>query len=162
MPDFEAHGVLRVTDSPEQTQQLGETLGRLIRPGDVICLAGELGTGKTTLAKGIGLGWGALEVVNSPTFVFVNQYSRLDGQRLYHVDAYRLKAASDAESIALDDLLADKNGALLLEWPERVVKALPSERLWIELSWVADHQRQLHFTGNGQRFSELLQHLGIT
>lgn len=154
MPDFEAHGVLRVTDSPEQTQQLGEILGRLIRPGDLICLSGELGAGKTTLAQGIGHGWGALEVVNSPTFVFVNQYSRLDGQRLYHLDAYRLKDASEAEGIGLEDLLTDKNSAVLLEWPERVAEALPVERLWIELSWVADHQRQIRLIGNGRRYED--------
>lgn len=163
VPDFEAHAAIAilVTDSPEQTQQLGERLGRLLQPGDLICLSGELGAGKTTLATGIGLGWGALEVVNSPTFVFVNQYSRPDGQRLYHVDAYRLKDASEAESIALDDLLADKNGAVLLEWPERVVAALPSERLWIELSWVNDQQRRLRVSSHGQRFDRLLQQLEI-
>lgn len=159
VPDFEAHiaTVVLVTDSPEQTRQLGERLGRLIQPGDLICLSGELGAGKTTLATGIGHGWGALEVVNSPTFVFVNEYSRANGQRLYHVDAYRLKDASEAESIALDDLLTDKESALLLEWPERVAEVLPEGRLWIELSWLADEQRQLRLTGVGQRHAELLR-----
>lgn len=159
VPDFEAHDAIAVlvTDSPEQTQQLGERLGRLIQPGDVICLSGELGAGKTTLATGIGQGWGALETVNSPTFVFVNQYSRSDGQRLYHVDAYRLKDAGDVESIGLEDLLADQTGAVLLEWPERVRESLPTERLWIELDWIDDTRRQIRLSGNGRRYGELLR-----
>src|SRR5574341_1363012 len=107
VPEDGAHILGFVSESPEQTQQFGERLGCLIQPGDVICLSGELGAGKTTLAVGIGRGWGAREVAHSPTFVFVNEYSRDDGVRLYHVDAYRLRDAVDAESIAISDLLSD-------------------------------------------------------
>ena len=117
------------THGPAQTQQIGLQLGTLIQAGDVICLAGELGAGKTTLVTGVGLGWGALEVVTSPTFVFVNEYSNLRGGRLYHVDAYRLRDATDAESIALPEMLNDVNSAILIEWPERVLACLPPERL---------------------------------
>ncbi len=155
MPDPEAHTAIFTTTSPEQTQQFGERLGRLIQPGDVICLIGELGAGKTTLAKGIGRGWGALEVINSPTFVFVNAYSRADGNRLYHVDAYRLRDAAEAESIALADLLSEADSALMIEWPERVFEALPEERLMVALRWAGDLAREIEVTGQGVHAIEM-------
>jgi tRNA threonylcarbamoyladenosine biosynthesis protein TsaE len=161
VPDSQAHTVLLVTHSPEHTQQFGERLGRLIQPGDVICLSGELGAGKTTLAIGIGRGWGALETVNSPTFVLVNAYSRLDGNRLYHIDAYRLRDAADAESIALPDLLSEPESALLIEWPERVVDALPTERLWLTLQWQDEAQRSIEMTGLGARYIALAQAIRV-
>jgi len=131
----------------------------LIQPGDVVCLAGELGAGKTTLTMGIGHGWGALEVVNSPTFVFVNEYSNAGGGRLYHVDAYRLRDSADAESIALPEMLNDANGATLVEWPERVLACLPPERLWIELRWIAARAetRALSLTATGLRYLQFLE-----
>jgi len=155
VPHPEAHADF-VTDSPEHTQQFGIRLGQLIRPGDVICLSGELGAGKTTLATGIGLGWGAAEPATSPTFVFVNEYSRADGGRLYHVDAYRLRDSADADSIALPDLLDDSKGAIMIEWAERVRAVLPPEWLWIELQWEDDRTRRVRVSARGERHVELL------
>ena len=149
-----------VTDSPAQTRQLGETMGRLIRPGDVICLSGPLGAGKTTLAAGIAQGWGTAEMVNSPTFVLVNQYSRPAGGRLYHVDAYRLRDAADAESIAWYDLLSDTAAALLVEWPERLGAALPEACLWIELEWVEETARRVSVSARGAGYDHWLKRLG--
>ena len=125
----------------------------------MICLAGELGAGKTTLVGGIARGWGAVETVNSPTFVFVNEYSRPSGGRLYHVDAYRLRNAAEAESIALSDLLSERDAAVLIEWPERVLDALPDERLWIGLTWQDEQRRRLEVTAQGSRALDLLKGL---
>jgi len=159
VPEIEADtgSVEVVTDSPERTQQLGENIGRLIQPGDVICLSGELGAGKTTLAKGIGHGWGAVEVVTSPTFVFVNEYTRADGGRLYHADVYRLKDAADAESIALADILSDMTSTVLIEWPERVKTYLPEARLWVELMWESEGVRRIRGQGVGARYDSFLE-----
>jgi tRNA threonylcarbamoyladenosine biosynthesis protein TsaE len=159
VPEDEAHVLDFLSDSPRTTQQFGERLGRLIRPGDVIGLSGELGAGKTTLAAGIGRGWGAREGVSSPTFILVNEYSREDGGRLYHVDAYRLCTPADAESIALSDLLSEPNSAVLVEWPERVDGSLPAERLWIELQWRGENQRQVTVKGRGGRYATLMARL---
>ena len=156
VPEDGAHILSLLSDSPGKTQQFGERLGRLIRPGDVIGLSGELGAGKTTLAVGIGHGWGAREAVNSPTFVLVNEYSRVDGSRLYHVDAYRLRDAADADSIALWDLLSDGNSAVMIEWPERVDETLPAERLWVELAWRGESERHLRLEGRGARYEALI------
>ncbi len=147
------------TYSAAHTRQWGARLGALLSPGDVICVSGELGAGKTTLATGIGHGWGALEAVNSPTFVFVNEYSRADGNRLYHVDAYRLRDAADADSIALPDLLDNPTAALLIEWPERVLAALPPERLWVALRWIDEHTREIRMESCGPRYDWMLDRL---
>ncbi len=160
VPVFESRVLNLVTHNPAQTRQFGARIGRAIRAGDVICLSGELGAGKTTLASGIGEGWGAREVVNSPTFVFVNEYSRAAGGKLYHVDAYRLRDAADAESIALPDMLnevSEGRSALLIEWPERVAEQLPPERLWIDLVWVEESARRIQVTANGARYNVLVE-----
>ncbi len=84
------------SSSAAQTERLGLRLGELLRPGDVLLLSGELGAGKTMLARGIGRGWGTAVRVTSPSYVIVNEYPRLrDGQTLYHVDGYRLESEAD-------------------------------------------------------------------
>src|SRR5579859_4987660 len=125
-----------ISQSHDQTVRLGARLGELAQPGDLITLSGTLGAGKTAFASGFGQGWGAKEPVNSPTFVFVHEHHRAaDPVRLYHLDCYRLRDESDAESIGLSDMLAD-NAVLLIEWPERIALHLPIERLAIHLSWI--------------------------
>ena len=146
-----------ITHNPVQTYQLGQQLGAMIREGGLISLSGELGAGKTTLASGIGNGWGAREIVNSPTFVFVNEYSDSRGRRLYHIDAYRLRDAADSQSIALDDILNDPHGAVMIEWAERVKDVLPHECIWIELSALDDQSRQIKIEARGERYETRMQ-----
>ncbi|MBI5713072.1 MAG: tRNA (adenosine(37)-N6)-threonylcarbamoyltransferase complex ATPase subunit type 1 TsaE [Chloroflexi bacterium] len=148
-----------ITHSPAQTYQLGQQLGAMTREGDLICLCGELGAGKTTLASGIGNGWGAREIVNSPTFVFVNEYSDSRGRRLYHIDAYRLRDAADSQSIALDDLLNDPHGAVMIEWAERVQEVLPNEYLQIDLVAVDDQTRQVKLEARGEQYKKIVESL---
>lgn len=140
--------------SPEQTRRLGARLGTLLQPGDLVCLSGDLGAGKTTLAQGLAQGWGSLDQVSSPTFVLVNEYRRPDGQRLYHLDAYRLASAWEAEDLDLDRML--ESGALVVEWPERIKAVLPRQCFWIDLRWVADEQRAMTFAIQGERYEQLL------
>jgi tRNA threonylcarbamoyladenosine biosynthesis protein TsaE len=149
------------THSPVQTYQLGQQLGAMIREGDLICLCGELGAGKTTLASGIGNGWGAREIVNSPTFVFVNEYSDSRGRHLYHIDAYRLRDAADSQSIALDDLLNDPHGAVMIEWAERIKEVLPTEYVQIDLIAVDDQTRRVKLEARGERYRRLLESVVI-
>ncbi|NUM48969.1 MAG: tRNA (adenosine(37)-N6)-threonylcarbamoyltransferase complex ATPase subunit type 1 TsaE, partial [Anaerolineales bacterium] len=99
--------------SPEQTRRIGIRLGGLLKPGDVICLQGDLGAGKTTFAQGLAQGWGSLDSVSSPTFILVNQYRRADGGRLFHLDAYRLDSVPEAEELDFDSMLNE--GALIIE-----------------------------------------------
>ena len=106
-------------------------LGGLLQTGDVICLVGDLGAGKTTLVQGICVGWGSLDQASSPTFVLVNVYRHPNQQKLYHLDAYRLANASEAEDLDINGL--QESGPLVIEWADRIQPILPDERLWINL-----------------------------
>ena len=130
-------------------------LGGALQAGDVICLQGDLGAGKTTFVQGIALGWGSQDSVSSPTFIIVNVYRRGDESRLFHMDAYRLDSAPEAEELDLDAMLSQ--GPLLIEWPERMDGLVPDERLWVNLEHVAEEERQMKFRASGSRYEELLE-----
>ena len=148
--------------SPEQTRRIGKRLGEVLEMGDVICLQGDLGAGKTTLVQGIAQGWGSLDSVSSPTFILVNVYRRADQSRggvtqplLFHMDAYRLDSTPEAEELDLDSMLAQ--GALLVEWPERMNGLIPKERLWVNLEHIDEEEREMKFKATGKRYDELLE-----
>jgi tRNA threonylcarbamoyladenosine biosynthesis protein TsaE len=157
MPILDNHSLEFFSHSPQQTQRVGIRLGALLQPGDLICLQGELGAGKTTFVQGVAQGWGSLDAVSSPTFILVNQYRRADGGLLCHLDAYRLESTPEAAELDLDQLLAESS--LLVEWPERIQALLPAERLWITLEDVAEEQRRLWFLAVGKRYDTLLARL---
>jgi tRNA threonylcarbamoyladenosine biosynthesis protein TsaE len=142
------------SDAPVATRAIGAALGRHARPGTVLALIGELGAGKTQLAKGVADGLGVRSVVNSPTFVLMNEHEgRL---RLFHVDAYRLGDAEEAVAAGLiDDRQAD--GVLVIEWADRLDGWLPGERLEIRLEAVgADpNHRALRWTARGPAHERL-------
>jgi tRNA threonylcarbamoyladenosine biosynthesis protein TsaE len=154
MPILDQHSFEFISRSAEQTRRLGMRLGALLRHGDVICLVGELGSGKTTLVQGIASGWGSLDSVTSPTFVLVNVYRGPDGQCMYHLDAYRLKDAREAEELDMDAML--EGGLLVVEWAERIREALPPEHLLVTMRWIDDEQRDLVFTARGGRYDHVL------
>ncbi len=146
-----------ISHSAEQTARLGARLGKLLRPGDVICLSGDMGAGKTIFSGGIGQGWGAEHPLTSPTYNLVHQHSRTqDSQMLYHLDCYRLKNAQEAETIGLDDIL-DSKPILLVEWAERIEEALPEQYLWVELGVVEETRRSFSLEANGKRYQTLLE-----
>lgn len=153
MPIYSANSLDFVSRSPEQTRRLGFRLGTLLRTGDVVALAGDLGAGKTTLVQGIAQGWGSTDPVSSPTFVLVNIYRRPDGCLLHHMDAYRMESALEAEDLDITEMLS--SGALLIEWPERIQASLPQQYLSIQMEWVADEQRSLVFIPYGKRSEDL-------
>jgi tRNA threonylcarbamoyladenosine biosynthesis protein TsaE len=146
------------THSPDETRDLGRKLGQLLAPGDLLCLQGDLGAGKTTLTQGIAEGWGSADPVSSPTFVMVNLYRAVDGTPLYHMDAYRIESLPEAAQLGLDDMLAE--GALIVEWPERIEPLLPKERLWLTLTHLSETERQLEISASGTRHETLLQVIG--
>lgn len=154
MPILDSRTLEFFSRSAEQTRRLGIRLGALLEPGDLVCLSGDLGAGKTTLVQGLANGWGTLDAVSSPTFVLVNTYRRPDKQNLFHMDAYRLESALEAEELDLD--LMFSSGALLIEWAERIQTALPRQRLWIKMRWIADEQRGMVFLPEGARYEKLL------
>ena len=157
MPILDKHTFEFFSRSAEQTRRIGMRLGSLLQRSDLICLQGDLGAGKTTLVQGLAQGWGSLDAVSSPTFVLVNEYRRPDAGQLFHMDAYRLESAAEAAELDIDSMLA--GGALIIEWAERMLSVLPDERLWVNLEYSAEEQRQMDFRAKGARYDELLAEL---
>lgn len=146
-----------ISTSVEQTERLGVRLGQLLQLDDVIGLAGDLGAGKTAMARGIGRGWGTALRVTSPTFTVVNQYPRMsDGRILYHVDCYRLQSEGDVVTAGLEDVLSN-DGAVMIEWPERIEKWLPQDRLTIQLRYLSETRRGMRIIASGDRSAALLK-----
>lgn len=150
MPILSANATEVFSNSVEQTRRLGMQLGALLETGDLICLEGELGSGKTTLMQGIAAGWGSSDSVTSPTFVLVNIYRRPDGAQLAHMDAYRLENAAEGEALDVDNLL--EAGPLVVEWAEKIEGALPAERLSLKLFAVDEDRRRIEVQPKGERY----------
>jgi len=155
MPILDEHTLDFFTRSPEQTRRIGMRLGGEIKTGDIICLQGDLGAGKTTFTQGIAQGWGSIDSVSSPTFIIVNAYRRATGERIFHLDAYRLDSIPEAEELDFDAMLAE--GALIIEWPEKLGSLIPEERLLIQLDHIAEEHRQMRINAHGKRYDELLE-----
>jgi tRNA threonylcarbamoyladenosine biosynthesis protein TsaE len=154
MPILDQHSLEFFSRSPDQTRRFGMRLGAILKTGDVIGLVGDLGAGKTTLIQGIASGWGTLDQVTSPTFVLVNQYRRPGNNRLYHLDAYRLEGPWQAEELDLEPML--ESGPLIVEWANHIEEALPPDRLWITLRWLAEEQRGMLISGQGRSYQKMV------
>jgi tRNA threonylcarbamoyladenosine biosynthesis protein TsaE len=140
----------------EETERIGEQLGRHLGPGDIVCLYGELGTGKTTLTKGLaaGLGVPTGTRVRSPSFVLIHHYrGRLP---VYHADLYRLSDAAEVADIGLRELLGGE-GVAIIEWADKLEASLPSERLDVSLSYHGDEARVIIVRPRGERYRGLLE-----
>jgi tRNA threonylcarbamoyladenosine biosynthesis protein TsaE len=128
------------THSDEETQALGRQLAEMLPERGVILLIGELGAGKTTLAKGIveGRGVARAEDVSSPTFTLIHEYGQ--PVRVYHIDLYRLNTLDEARRLGLEDLF-EQPALVLLEWGERFPELLPQQRIEIRLSHKGEENR---------------------
>ncbi len=150
-----------VSHSAAQTIRVGQRLGELLQRGDLVALQGDLGAGKTHLIKGIALGLGSADMVNSPSFVLINQYRagvQRDGMPIYHVDLYRIERMAELASIGLEELL-DGDGVCLIEWAERAEGWLPAERLDVYLGHLSETKRVVRFVPRGRRYEELVDAL---
>ena len=149
-----------VSDSAERTKRLGEHLGRLLRCGDVVCLEGSLGTGKTCLTQGVARGLGVTGPITSPTFIIANEYVLPHRtEKLHHIDLYRVETSAEACATGLEELFY-RDGICVIEWAERVLDILPAHKLWIKLFYVDCTTRQFSFEPHGRRYKRLLQRFG--
>ena len=134
-----------LSHSPEETEQLGEQLGRTLRPGSVVAYRGDLGMGKTAFTRGLARGLGCTCRVTSPTFTIVNEYS--GALPLFHFDMYRLDSEDDLFDIGWDDYLA-RGGVCAVEWSERIDSALPPDALTVSIArGENDNDRIITVTG---------------
>jgi tRNA threonylcarbamoyladenosine biosynthesis protein TsaE len=137
---------------PESTRSLAGRLAEVARPGDILCLWGDLGAGKTVFAKGFGKGLGVDDTISSPTFVLMGEYAgRLP---LFHIDLYRLASAEEAlDGGLLDD--RQSRGVVLIEWPDRLGEALPPDRLDVRIDGV-DGPRRIELSAVGAGYDRYI------
>lgn len=131
-----------LTQSADETVELGRRLAKEIQPPRLVLLIGDLGAGKTTLTKGIisGLGAGSMEEVLSPTFSLIHEYE--GPPKVYHIDLYRLDRVPELETLGLDDLW-EQNAIVLIEWGEKFAEQLPGPRLEIRLEDKGEDLREI-------------------
>jgi len=141
-----------ITRHADETHALGQRLGAVLRAGDVVVLEGELGTGKTVLAKGIAIGLGISEPVVSPTFTVVREYEA--EIPLVHIDVYRLDHLQELHDLGIDDLLGGE-AVTVVEWGDRVSALLPADRLAVVLeAGDADDDRAVSIEAAGMSWAE--------
>ena len=132
------------TNSPEETEQLGAALGRIVRPGTVIAYRGDLGAGKTAFTRGLARGLGYTDIVTSPTYTIVNEY--LGGRLpLFHFDMYRLSSPDDLWDIGWEDYL-DRGGVCCVEWSENVADAL-EDPITVTIDKLGENSRRITLEG---------------
>lgn len=145
-----------VTSNSKQTQKLGEILAKELsggpascrrvsasQGGGIICLTGELGSGKTTFTQGLLKGLKIPGHYTSPTFVVMKQYKKhKKPSEIYHIDAYRVMA-EDILNLGWEEIIADKNNIIIIEWADRIKKIIPKNALWINFSWMSENERKM-------------------
>jgi tRNA threonylcarbamoyladenosine biosynthesis protein TsaE len=140
-----------ITNAPEETEDLGEKLAKLLRPGTVLAYLGDLGAGKTAFTRGLARGLGCRETVTSPTYTIVNEY--LGGRLpLFHFDMYRLASSDDLWDIGWEDYL-DRQGVCAVEWSENVPEAMTGA-LTVRIEKLGDTVRRITIDG-GAEYADL-------
>lgn len=151
-----------VSSSAAQTQRLGSHLGELLRGGELILLAGQLGAGKTTFTQGLAKGMRIHDQVSSPTFTLLKEYSPQPGRTcqpaipLYHFDLYRLEQPEEIFDLGFEDYFSS-SGVCIVEWADKADSLWPPERLSIRLQLVDETRRSLLLVATGARYCELLR-----
>lgn len=129
--------------SEAETIEIGKTIATSLKPGDIVCLYGDLGAGKTTLVKGLALGLGVQDTITSPTFTLMNLYSGQNTQ-LVHIDTYRLKDEQELVDIGVEDYLGAPNTICAIEWPEKIAGLLKNKKtLNIQIGHTKDNTRNI-------------------
>ena len=144
-----------ISQSLEETQAFGARVGALAQRGDLFCLEGDLGAGKTSFAQGLGRGLGIADAIHSPTFILANEH-RGGRLPLYHLDVYRVASVGEAMGFGLDDYLAG-DGVCVIEWAEKIRGALPAECLWISFEHHGENARKISMQAKGARYVDLLE-----
>lgn len=130
--------------SPEETQRIGEALGAVLGPGDVVACVGELGAGKTCFLQGVARGLGVAEPATSPTFVLINQYQ---GRcPVYHVDAYRTESLTEILDLGVEEILWG-DGVTIIEWGEKLLPLLPARSIVVRIEGLGEEPREIMLEG---------------
>lgn len=142
-------------DGEEQTKEIGYKLGKLLTPGSVICLIGDLGAGKTTMTQSLAKAIGVDDYITSPTFTIVNEYE--GDMPLYHFDVYRIGSSEEMYDIGYDEYI-NSDGVCIIEWANLINDILPDEYLDIELSY-KDMGREMVLKPIGEKYKKIVEEL---
>ncbi len=135
---------LIITKNAQETQDLGEEIGKGLKGGEVLALYGELGSGKTTFVQGLARGMGVRGRILSPTFTLVRSHKiSHKSMRLYHMDFYRIDSVHEAEALGLKELWADPKNICVIEWAEKIKEILPRKRWDIKFDYLSENERQI-------------------
>jgi tRNA threonylcarbamoyladenosine biosynthesis protein TsaE len=149
------------TSGPDHTIALGLQLGRCAEAGTVLALCGDLGSGKTQLARGLAAGLGVADqrVVSSPTYVLINEYAgRL---AVFHVDAYRLSSGRELWALGFEEMCAS-GGVVVVEWADRVGGVLPADHLRVDLRATGETTREITLSARGPHARGMLERFRMT
>lgn len=139
-----------------ELENIAEKLGKLVCSGDIICMTGDLGAGKTTFTKALAIGLGVEDYVTSPTFTLINEY---DGRiPLYHFDVYRINHVSEMEDLGYEEYFYG-SGVCVIEWASLIEDVLPKNCLWIEIKVTGAESRQICFIGTNDYYEEMIKEL---
>ncbi|WP_312814891.1 tRNA (adenosine(37)-N6)-threonylcarbamoyltransferase complex ATPase subunit type 1 TsaE [Sedimentibacter sp.] len=143
-------------NSLKDTEQLGNIIGRCLDKGDVLCLDGDLGVGKTALTQFIAKEFGVKEYITSPTFTIIKEY---EGKLpFYHMDVYRLDSTDDMYDLGYEEYIYSE-GVTVIEWSEKIEEILPEERINIYIKRIDDVRRVLYIDGSGKAYDKLVGEL---
>lgn len=145
-----------IAENLQETEKLGRRLGALLSAGDMVCMNGDLGAGKTSFVKAIARGIGVTEDVTSPTYTIINEYG--GPVPVYHFDVYRIMELEEMVDIGYEEYFFGE-GICLLEWAENVRELLPEKHLWIEITRVDEERRSFAFRPSGARYEALIKEL---
>jgi tRNA threonylcarbamoyladenosine biosynthesis protein TsaE len=145
-----------ITNTVEETIELGKKIGRSLNPGDIVCIDGDLGSGKTHLTKGIALGLGIDEHITSPTFNIVNEY---EGRiKLYHFDVYRVNDPDEIAAIGFDEYIFS-DAASVIEWSDYIKELIPDDHIQINIANESETRRNINIQFFGKRYDNIKEAL---
>lgn len=147
-----------MSNSPDESINIGKKIGSCLKGGEIIAFKGGLGAGKTTFTRGLVMGTGMPDEVTSPTFTLVNEYrgrntSKNKPLNLYHFDMYRINGIDDLETTGFYDYI-DDNNVIIIEWSERILDALPKDTIIIEIERIDENKRCITLFG-GEQFADI-------
>ena len=147
-----------ISKSPEETIKIAVQLSKYILPGSIICLSGDLGTGKTAFTQGLGKGLGITDYITSPSYTIINEYYTAS-MPLYHFDVYRLESPDEIFELGCDEYFFGE-GVTIIEWAEKIKEVLPKEKLWITIKYgKKPNERVISMNAYGNKNKAILKEI---
>ncbi|HFC76838.1 MAG TPA: tRNA (adenosine(37)-N6)-threonylcarbamoyltransferase complex ATPase subunit type 1 TsaE [Candidatus Moranbacteria bacterium] len=143
-----------ITKNANETKELGRSISKDFQGGEIVCLEGDLGAGKTTFSQGILQGLGAEGPYTSPTFIVMKEYRIENNQikngkqgvkKIYHLDTYRVET-SDILDLGWNELVANKNNVIIIEWSEKIKEIIPDNSFWVKFKHLPNNRREIIFS----------------